>query len=1491
MKPKLSLKFKLTELVKNNLVSIQYEYFIPQSPLSTSANYELQRLETKWRQDGKLVYYDPVRNLIWAFRGCHDLQQSDLPTTSESLNLDELQALSSFHREVGVFEPASLTRNKNLSGFSNSSSNGPSGFPKESVAKNPVLFNQRTTYSSSTTINKYEPTRSCSETYDTKLRSETALVNEIYEYFISAVVGSIMSFLCRNQKYVPFNSRTLILASSPSNLHLESQYAVEFATLDANLTSMGTLVIKIYYDVTHFFQSLAFHTNSDIKLDNPDSGAPLWLAPGGSPAHFYSSLDAVRFKTSDGSDKKKIRLASQAFKTAIKSWQKKCLEWLSFKGLDPMLLDSCGWSLVQIINDNSLSLDIELMRFQILDDLGIIAWPSLLCFQNLSSHPHDLFGANLGTVYPRDPLSFAEEWFKSQEERMATLNRRQHERNIAEALMKERVDFEARAAYSNLNSPEILRRVSLPGTIYPTPPDALHNITAKPLLDGNSATPGNSNSCVNIEATKNISGTTGASQDNLDNWALSGKKERVSSDFNFSENYTGSDNLFGDLNEEIFGNDVTDADFNFFDEPDVVPMELEPTSPSLFSQTDDQNLIHTEGNSMPDLDRKLFNTQEASNLNQKTGIPIISKESGNGRSTSEEQTYGQGTMQEAALSHLSFLAYSSPFDKESVFKKIKGDFCHESHRNRIRKYNVYDKVDFSQFLNSVNEKYGASGRFKFSVGEIKGPDPETLRLPQIKLLKKRQKKSFHLAGNNQKISSLFYQEPIKSPLIESCHSSVDSDNCNQSSGVDTDELNEAGIYTSRVCGIKRGFLSDENDEIVSPAESPIQAEDPDVLQPTSLCHIPLLNPDPADWPLMFYTYPREPDSCLDVLTDLEYIGTTQILADQAISGIFKLPGNHNDDIHLELQKSLSTRRIMQSLTDAAKHYFKEVHVCSFRNFLDVQGIHVSNQVLRLPPRPNTNLRGPLGSNDKSNNLFSISLPQVEVRRSESSLSVLPAAVTYWENLGLSPSAGPKNIEAVCVHPDFDGVAENASLFLDRMRSVYESSRFGSHQRILSKDLNDGLVPFSLDSSQSKISNPAALKEATGKLSRVFSCLTSQSKNLVVYFAYIVDDSPLVVHICSAFQHLFSMYRKSLLEKRAVPANEIVLQLVPLGFIASQFSLAVPKPSEYFGLAHELYDRCLNFVSSSSTPAIVLERSLPKSIDFKLNSNSSASLLHENTCVHIAYAQSIDGRWITAAWTDNRGSQQLTASYCLRRKNGSTSISFSKIASEIWATTSDFISVVKIHRRIIIAKVGVMYQSEIESWTSLASTQANSPVNLILVTTQSEPSLRLLPTPFSFCASSACQTPITPGSANKGPPPSIWSPENTSDTLDVSNDPGINSRLIDYTDQIWGAILSHRLSNSNSLLEFNLALISGYLIKRGGTKQNDPPLVMEINIIYGEIVGNPRTYHENLLKEILGYYRGLGTLARVRGIVDAVRDIRPWHIAAVEKAMTALYTFM
>lgn len=54
--------------------------------------------------------------------------------------------------------------------------------------------------------------------------------------------------------------------------------------------------------------------------------------------------------------------------------------------------------------------------------------------------------------------------------------------------------------------------------------------------------------------------------------------------------------------------------------------------------------------------------------------------------------------------------------------------------------------------------------------------------------------------------------------------------------------------------------------------------------------------------------------------------------------------------------------------------------------------------------------------------------------------------------------------------------------------------------------------------------------------------------------------------------------------------------------------------------------------------------------------------------------------------------------------------------------------------------------------------------------------------------------------------------------------------------------------------------------------------------------HPRAY-EPLLRDVLAQFRALGSLARARGVADREVDARPWHIAAAEKGVRALYLLM
>jgi len=149
---------------------------------------------------------------------------------------------------------------------------------------------------------------------------------------------------------------------------------------------------------------------------------------------------------------------------------------------------------------------------------------------------------------------------------------------------------------------------------------------------------------------------------------------------------------------------------------------------------------------------------------------------------------------------------------------------------------------------------------------------------------------------------------------------------------------------------------------------------------------------------------------------------------------------------------------------------------------------------------------------------------------------------------------------------------------------------------------------------------------------------------------------------------------------------------------------VPTQSEYLRLALEVYDRCPPKPDGDKKktsliqygPALVLAKSIPKTIDFQRTAQTHSSLLQEGSCLHLAYAQSLDSRWITAAWTDTTGLFQTTLSYCLQRKGALASRPLADILRDIWETTCEIMQAEQADWHVILVKEGVMTEEEIES---------------------------------------------------------------------------------------------------------------------------------------------------------------------------------------------------
>ena len=208
------------------------------------------------------------------------------------------------------------------------------------------------------------------------------------------------------------------------------------------------------------------------------------------------------------------------------------------------------------------------------------------------------------------------------------------------------------------------------------------------------------------------------------------------------------------------------------------------------------------------------------------------------------------------------------------------------------------------------------------------------------------------------------------------------------------------------------------------------------------------------------------------------------------------------------------------------------------------------------------------------------------------------------------------------------------------------------------------------------------------------------ENFVIYVINPFTHAAALADICAAFWQLFQKYISGTDKQQSGQADELVLQIIPMGFIKSPESIVVPSQSEYLSLALEVYSRCPPKEMGSDllycAPPVLLTEPAPKNIDFKFTSEQLSSPLHDGKSLHIACSKSFDQRWITVAWSDNTGSIQRTMSYCLRSRSSNVGRSIADVRNGIWSATQTIMDRIQARWRVIIVNTEPVDQDDVES---------------------------------------------------------------------------------------------------------------------------------------------------------------------------------------------------
>ena len=339
---------------------------------------------------------------------------------------------------------------------------------------------------------------------------------------------------------------------------------------------------------------------------------------------------------------------------------------------------------------------------------------------------------------------------------------------------------------------------------------------------------------------------------------------------------------------------------------------------------------------------------------------------------------------------------------------------------------------------------------------------------------------------------------------------------------------------------------------------------------------------------------------------------------------------------------------------------------------------------------------------------------LRLRRYNSLLELSPSSLAFWEELGLAPASGSKNLHVYCVYPESEKSRELIDNFLTIMTVVYESSKLGAHAR--GSDFNrykDGIIPLQVttkDEASYKITDLQETFDSLGReLADVYSTdeksFLDHTSNIVLYVIYPLDEKTSLWQICSSFLRLQEKFQQSRsLSTYTHYAINITLQLTPSNLIASYSELLALQSHHYMRFACEVYDRCQPTSPIKNNmgfdifcaPSLLLAESLPKSIPFRLSPDPPSDLLNETACMHIAYAKSVDGRWIMAAWTDNSGKRQAHVTYNLEGNQ-----SFNDIAKEMWQTTLEVIQRRRVTWKVIIVAVMEMAREDLDGMSNIS----------------------------------------------------------------------------------------------------------------------------------------------------------------------------------------------
>ena len=848
----------------------------------------------------------------------------------------------------------------------------------------------------------------------------------IYASFITAVTGSISLQLIRRNGAIPLGSRTLFTAVegdgySSSVIANDSPVSIpSLTTLQIQLTPAGKLTICLPTVSQFGITRLHGLWDQSLELSDAESGTDLWLAPNGSIARLVTGSPDT-----PGAPSPNIIVGNSPNRF---QWKSTVLEWLENFGLSVNPIDEEVWVEVEVWEPFYAKLAGETWRQNHENQslpLKRILWPARYCFRRAKSIPLD------DTSF-EDPVDFAVKWYE-----IASSLPERTEENPGSGPQPEQLNDQSTSP-SKPEFPEIeslARMAEYPdlhsaSLVYPTPPDGPITMGLNPL---NVSEPSGAESDMGMSQLpkEQKGGNDQSSKDNLD--------PDISMDFGPSAGLAvGSglydtnedDDLFGDMNVNDFGTKgITDADFNFFDDPGFDEMEDTPAG----------NIQETP-NAEPESRRQSIADQKAPEM-PVAEVPPTEDPPHFDPPDVPGQPHQEVTNNSMPPPNNSTQTISPPLSPVEVKKIL---FPGSDPGKEGQKQYHYSPVTFDRNVSDWGRKYGSEGKFWFSTA-IAAPVNTTSDIPTIGIPSRRKNKAL---GDTSKPNDHATPSTGKSLVRSVSPSSSDT----SSEDDQTESENESLPAVFNPLKRKRARSNSESSAARSfgMLSRDVDQETSKVENSTFLGNFLSAF---SDWPLTGY-FSASQAAILPVLVRKEdHVQIAQLLADQITQSSF----NHSVDGRIGVSD-------FENETHAVGASFDEVTLLGEIQKLDLKGfssLH-DNDNSPLPSDGSMSHTTPRKEGCKGL-ILKVPPPHLRVRRGKDFLEALPPIVSFWETFGIEPAHRPKDISAYCIHPY--NVSEPAEAFLECFGLLYSSCNLGAHVRgDRSKSFERGLASWDTKSS-------------------------------------------------------------------------------------------------------------------------------------------------------------------------------------------------------------------------------------------------------------------------------------------------------------------------------------------------------------------------------------------------------------------------------------------